>query len=141
ASGPALLDCHFVTSLRSNSSLCSIRPRQSQDMLRDVRENQVGRDRRNLVQAGLPELALDIVIFGKAEPTVRLQSGVGGLPRGISGQKLGHVGLGTAWVMRIEPLRGVRHHESGGFDVGIRASQRELYALVLPDRPVEYHAL
>src|SRR5215470_16769059 len=42
--------------------------------------------------------------------------------------------------MGIETLRGVRHHESGGFHVGIRTSQRELYSLVLPDRTVEYDA-
>src|SRR5215468_12513314 len=43
--------------------------------------------------------------------------------------------------MGIETFGGPRHHESRGFHVGIRASQRELHSLVLPDRTVEYHAL
>src|SRR5215471_9415875 len=43
--------------------------------------------------------------------------------------------------MGIETFGGVRHHESRGFHVGIRASQGELYSLVLTDRTVEYHAL
>ena len=43
-------------------------------MLGDIAQDQVGRDRRDLVQAGFPELALDVVFIGKAEAAVELES-------------------------------------------------------------------
>ncbi|KAG0902362.1 hypothetical protein G6F32_017325 [Rhizopus arrhizus] len=69
---------------------------QAQDVFGDVGQDQVGRDWRHLIQPRFAELALDVVLGRKAETTVELQAGVGGFPRGVGSQQLGHVGLGAA---------------------------------------------
>src|SRR5262245_46740513 len=58
----------------------SIRPRQAEHVLGDVREDQVRGDRRDLIQACLPELPLDVVVLRETEPAVRLNRDVGRLP-------------------------------------------------------------
>jgi hypothetical protein len=58
----------------------SIRARHAEHMLADVGEDEVRRDRRDLVEAGLAELALDVVFRGEAEAAMGLQAGVGRLP-------------------------------------------------------------
>ena len=57
--------------------------RQFEQVLGHVGQDQVGGDRRHLVQAGLAELALDVVLAGEAEAAVGLQAGVG-RPRKLS---------------------------------------------------------
>ena len=57
------------------------RPRHAQHVLADVGEDQVGRDRRDLVEPRLAELALDVVLRREAEAPVGLQARVGRLPR------------------------------------------------------------
>ena len=49
-------------------------------MLGDIRQDQVGRDRRDLIKAGFAELSLDVVFTGKAEAAMELQAGIGCLP-------------------------------------------------------------
>src|SRR3984893_1995850 len=71
------------------------------------RQDQVGRDRRDLVEPRFAELALDVVFFGEAEPAMGLHAGVGRFPGRVRRQHLGHVGLGAA----IEPGLGF----AGGF--------------------------
>src|SRR3954471_5639353 len=46
--------------------------RQAEDVLGDVAEDQVGADRRHLVQPRLAELALHIVLGGEAEAAMEL---------------------------------------------------------------------
>src|SRR5262249_3278326 len=75
---------------------CSIRPRQAENMLGEVGQDQIGRDRRGLIEPRLAELALDVELLGKAEAAVGLQAHVGRRPGGIGGKELGHVGFGTA---------------------------------------------
>jgi hypothetical protein len=61
-------------------SAASERSRQAEQMLGHIREDQVRRNGRNLVQARFAEFALDVVFIGKAESAVRLQAHVGSLP-------------------------------------------------------------
>ena len=74
-------------------------------MLGDVGEDQVRRDRRDLIEPRLAELALDVVVLGEAEAAVRLDRDVGRLPRRVGGEQLGHVRLGAARLAAIEQLR------------------------------------
>ena len=43
---------------------------QIEDVRGDVAEDEVGRDRRDLVEPGLAELALDVVVLGEPEAAV-----------------------------------------------------------------------
>src|SRR5262249_27540853 len=58
-----------------------IRPRHAEHMLGHEGEDQIGRDRGDLVQPGLAPLALDIVLLGIAEAAVGLERGLRGVPR------------------------------------------------------------
>src|SRR5688572_24736183 len=58
----------------------SVRPRQAENMLGQIRHDQVRRDRRDLHQPRLAELALDVEILGEAEAAMRLQAHLGGRP-------------------------------------------------------------
>jgi hypothetical protein len=71
-----------MTAMPSNGRILvsSVRAWQAEHVLRDIRQDQVGRDRRDLVQPGLAELALDIVFAGEAETAVELQAGIGRFP-------------------------------------------------------------
>src|SRR5678816_1574272 len=58
----------------------SERPRQAEHVLGDVREDQVRRYRRHLVEARFAELALDVVFVREAESTMCLHADVRGFP-------------------------------------------------------------
>ena len=60
--------------------LASERPRQPEHMLGHVGIDEVGRDRRNLVQPGLAEFALDVVFTREAETAMGLQADIGCFP-------------------------------------------------------------
>ena len=49
-----------------------VRPRQAEDMLGQIGEDQVGGDRRHLIEPGLAKLPLDIVFLGKTKAAVGL---------------------------------------------------------------------
>jgi len=49
-------------------------------VLRNIGQNQIGRNRRHLVQARFPELTLDVVLAGKPEPAMELEQALR-LPR------------------------------------------------------------
>src|SRR5690606_21143241 len=117
------------------------RARQLQQMLGHVGKNQVGGDRRHLVQPSLAELALHVVFVGEAEAAVGLQAGVGRLPRGFRRQVLGHVGGGTGITPGVVFLAGAPAHQVGRLDLDVRFGDGELHALVLPDRTAEHHAV
>ncbi len=110
-------------------------------MRRHMAEDQVGRDRRHLIEPRLAELALDIEFLGKAEAAMGLDAHVGGKPGGFRGQQLGHVGFAAAGLAGIEHRRRLGHHLGGGGDLHIGARNRELDALVLADGPAEDAAL
>jgi hypothetical protein len=71
-------------------------PRQAEDVLGYVREDEVSRDRSDLVETRLAELALYIVLGVEAVAAEGLNGGVGRLPRGVRGQELPQVRLGAA---------------------------------------------
>src|SRR6202011_182868 len=58
----------------------SIRPRHAEHVLAQEREDQVGRDRRDLHQPGLAPFALDVVLLGVTEAAVGLQRCLGRVP-------------------------------------------------------------
>jgi hypothetical protein len=55
----------------------------------DMGQDQVGRDRRHLIQARLPELALDDVFLGETEAAMGLQALIGGVPERFRRQERG----------------------------------------------------
>jgi uncharacterized membrane protein YeaQ/YmgE (transglycosylase-associated protein family) len=57
-----------------------VRAGQSEDVLRDVREDEVGGNGRNLVEPRLAKLALHVVLGGEAEASMELEAGFAGLP-------------------------------------------------------------
>src|SRR4029079_2832707 len=60
--------------LRRTGISGSIRPRQAENVFGQIRQDQVGRDRRGLVKSRFSELALDVELLGEAEATVGLQA-------------------------------------------------------------------
>ena len=110
-------------------------------MLGQVGIDQVGGDRRDLVEPRLAELALDIVLLGEAEAAMRLQAHIGGGPGGIGGQQLRHVGFLAAGNLAVIHLRRALDHQRRRFRLRIGLGDRELDALILPDRAAEHLAL
>src|SRR4051812_33932050 len=129
------------TSGRLMSLPLSIGLRQTEDVLGHVAEDHVGGDGRYLVQTCLTELALDVVLAGKAESPMGLQAGIGGFPAGLGGQMLGHVGLRTGVKVRIDLLAGLPAHKICRLKLNIGLCDRELHALVLADLAIEDDAL
>src|SRR4051794_16000213 len=80
----------------------SERPWHSQHVLAHVRQDEIGRDRRHLIEARLAELAFDIVLGRESEAAVSLQAHVGGFPRRIGAEQLRHVRFSTARLVGIE---------------------------------------
>ena len=75
-------------------------------MLGQIGQDQVGRDRGDLIQPGFAELALYIVFLGKTEAAVGLDTDFRGLKTGVGSEHLGHVRLGTGVFARlIQPQR------------------------------------
>src|SRR5918998_5143026 len=133
--------CSRDTTVTPSSGSMLERPRHAEDVLADVGEDQVRRDRRHLEEPGLPELALDVVLGVVGVAAEGLHRRVCGLPGGVGGQEQGHVRLGAAGLAPIEELRGVEAHQVGGLDAYVRPGERELDALVLPYRAAEDRAL
>jgi hypothetical protein len=106
-----------------------------------VAEDEVRGDRRDLVEPGLAELALDVVLLGEAEAAVGLQAHVGGEPAGLGGHELGHVGLGAAGLAGLEHRRRPCRPSGWPRSSARGAGQRELHALVLADRAAEHDAV
>src|ERR687889_415906 len=69
----------------------SVRTRQAEHVLGDVRIDHVGRDRRDLLGPRLANFAFDVVFVREAKPAVELQAGIGGLPARLRRQVLRHV--------------------------------------------------
>src|SRR5262252_7592662 len=112
-----------------------------QNVLRYIAEHEVGGDRRDLVQARLAELALDVVLLGEAKAAMSLQAGIARLPRCLGGELLRHVGLGPAGLARVVQARRASDHERRSLGRHVGARDRELNALVLAYRAAEYFTL
>src|SRR5688572_1162483 len=117
----------------------SERSRHAKHMLANVRQDQIRRDRRNLIQARLAKLAFHVVIGGESETAERLQTHIRRLPRGIGGKQLRQVRLRASRAAFVEqPRRLVAHQVSGAY-LRVGARDRKLNPLVLPDRPIQHH--
>src|SRR5260221_11937396 len=84
----------------------SIRAGHAQDVLADISEDQIGRDRGSLVDPYLAPFALDVVLLGEGETTEGLEGRVGGGPGCFRGEEIGHVGVGADFPPGIEQGRG-----------------------------------
>src|SRR3954462_8239030 len=73
---------------RASKSSMSVAPRHAQDVLAHVGLDEVVGDRGDLVEPGLAELALDVVLLGEAEAAVGVHADVGRLPGGLGGEVL-----------------------------------------------------
>jgi hypothetical protein len=113
----------------------------SEHVLGQIGKDEVRRDRRDLVEAGLAELALDVVFLREAEPAMRLDAGLGRSPGGFGGQHLGHVSLLAGRLTRLEQAAALAHHQLGRTHLRVGARNRELDALVLADRTAEHDAV
>src|SRR3989475_12558979 len=114
----------------------SKRSRQAQDVLRQVRKDEIGRDRSHQVQARLAEFALDVVLGGEAEAAGGLQADVGRLPGRLRGEVLRHVRLPTAVKLLPKKRSGLVAHQLRSLDLHVAPGDGALDALVLPDRSV-----
>src|SRR5215210_2293863 len=132
--------CSKETTVTPSSGSILEGPRQAEDVLADVGEDQVGRDGSHLEEPGLAELALDVVLGVERVAAEGLHRRVRGLPRGVGGKQQGHVRLGAAGLASLEKLGGPEAHQVGGLDADVRAGEGELDALVLPYRAAEDRA-
>src|SRR5579864_4695954 len=119
----------------------SIGPRHPEHVLADVGQHEVVVDRRDAIEPRLAELALDVELDGEAVAAVGIQAGVGGVPGGLRGQQLGHVGFGAAALGGVEQPGGLEAQQVGGFEAGMGLGDGELDALVGADRSAEDDAL
>ena len=110
-------------------------------MLGQIRQDEVGRDRRHLVEPGLAELALDVVLDGEAEAAVGVEARIARCPRRLGGYHLGQIGLRAAWLAGVEQCRPLLAHQVGSGQGRIGAGQWELHTLVGADRATEHLAL
>jgi hypothetical protein len=115
----------------------SIRPRHAEDVLADICEYQVGRDRGGLVEAGFAPFALDVVFLRESKTAIGGERRLGGVPGRLGGQQFGHVRVSAAFLAIVEQRCGAAADHVGRFELGIGARQRKLDALVLADRTVE----
>lgn len=65
---------HFPDARQIREPGSSIRARQSEHMLGQKAQNEIGRDRRDLIQPGLPELPFDVEFLGEAETAMSLNA-------------------------------------------------------------------
>ena len=65
----SMTEAHVSTVYRDcfATPACLVRPWHAEDVLADIGEDQIGRDRRGLVEAGLAPFALDVVSLGERE--------------------------------------------------------------------------
>jgi hypothetical protein len=71
-------------------------------MLGDIGKDEVRGDRRDLIQARFAELALHVILGGKAESAVELEARIRRFPRSFGGQEQRHVGFGATPLLRIK---------------------------------------
>src|SRR5437867_11962647 len=119
---------------------CSVRPRQAESVVRDVREDEIVRDRGDLVQPRLPHLPLDMHVPRHPVPAVDVHRHVRGAPGAFRREVFRDVRvLADLLRIRIGLVQGGRvpAHEVRGDEARVRVRERKLDALVAPDCPAE----
>lgn len=106
-------------------------------MLADIGKDKVCGDGRDLVKARLAELSLDVIFGSETEATMGLYAGVRCLPRGFCCQVFRHVGFGAAGFAGVVEFASAKAHQARCFGLNVARCDRELYALVLTNRPVK----
>src|SRR5829696_5750286 len=119
----------------------SERPRQTEDVLGNVGEDQVGGDGRDVEETGLSKFSLDVVLGVVGVAAEGLHRRVCGLPGSIGGQQQGHVRLCATGFAPLEQLRGPEAHQVGGLHAYVSPRYGELDALILSYRTAEDDAL
>src|SRR5215216_3921913 len=110
-------------------------------MLGNIRQYEICRYGRDLIETRLAELALDVVLRREPEATMRLKTHVRGLPRRLRRQVLRHVCLGATRLVRVEQPARLPAHEVRRLDLHVTLGDRKLHPLILSDRPSEDDAL
>src|SRR5690242_15399516 len=101
------------------SSLLLKRSWHVQHMLAQIRQNEIGRDGCDLIQARLTELTLNVIFSREAKASVRLQTYIGSLPGSIGSQQFRHVRLGTAGLSRVKEACSLIAHQISSSHIGI----------------------
>src|SRR4029434_2464146 len=114
---------------------------QPEHVLRDVVEDHLLGDRRDLVEAHLAPEPLDVEFLRVAVAAVSLQRDVAGLEARLGRQELGGVRLRAAGPPVVEEPRRLHAHEPRRLELRPRERERMGDRLVLADRPVEDDAL
>src|SRR2546426_12021314 len=96
----------------------SVALRQPQDVLREVVEDHLLRDGRDLVEAHLAPEPLDVELLGVTVASVGLQRDVARLEAGLGAQQLGYVGLRAAGLAVVEEPRGLQTHRLRRLELG-----------------------
>src|ERR1051326_8103420 len=119
----------------------SIRTRQTKNVLCDETQDQIRRNRSNLVEPRFTKLSFDIVFLCEAESAIGLYRDVRRFPGSICRQQLGHIRFGAARLSIIEKLCRSNTHEVGGLNVGVCFGYRKLHTLILTDWTVKNDTL
>src|SRR6059036_3461471 len=118
----------------------SVRPREAEGVMRDVREDEIVRDGGDLVQPRLPHLPLDVHVPRHPVPAVDVHRHVRGAPGAFRREVFRDVRvLADLLRIRIGLVQGGRvpAHEVRGDEARVRVRERKLDALVAPDCPAE----
>src|SRR5690348_12234046 len=102
-------------------------------MLGQIGQDQVGGDRRNLIQARFTELSLNVIFRCETKSSVGLQAYIRSLPGSISREQLCHVRLSPAELSRVEESRRFVAHQICRANVSIGLGNGKLNPLILPD--------
>jgi hypothetical protein len=97
-----------------------VRPGQAEDVLGEVIQHHLLRDRGDLEQPGLAPVALDVILLRVAVAAVGLQGRVGGLEAGLGGQELGQVGLLARGQAVVDAPGRLPDGEFGRAEAGVR---------------------
>src|SRR5215467_352405 len=115
-----------------------IRARQAEDVLAQVVQDHLLRDRGDAVQAHLPPQALHVVLLRVAEAAQRLERGVARIEARLRGEVLGRIGLGPAGLAAVVPPCRLEGQQLGRVQPRRRGGERMGDRLVLADRPAEH---
>src|SRR5881296_620501 len=121
---------------------CSVRPRQAEGVVRDVREDEIVRDRGDLVQPRLQHLPFDVHVPRHPIAAVDVHRHVGRAPRALRREVFRDVRVLADFLrIRIGLIQSGRmpSHEVRGDEARMRVREGKLNALVAPDRSAEHH--
>src|ERR1035437_2325355 len=115
--------------------------RHAEDMLRQISQDHICRNWRNLIKTRLAKLSLNVVFLGETKSAVGLYANVRCLPRRVSGKHLCHICFGTTRKFRLVSASRIVNHELGRAHCGIGLGNGKLDALILADRPTKHFAV